>query len=516
MSTPIADPRRWLMLPVVLAATFLYGFDLNIVNVALPSLQHELHAGQEALELVVGGYSFSYAAALVIGGRLGDLLGYRRMFLLGMAAFVVASLLCGLAQSPAELVAARVLQGLTAAGMVPQVLALITATFPGDERPRALSWFGVVGGLAGVLGQILGGLLLSTDVFGLGWRIVFLLNLPVGVIVLGFALRLLPTARPGRRPGLDPLGAVALSGSLALALLPLIFGRGQGWPLWTWLSLTAAAPALVGALLWERRLTARGGTPLLDLTLFRGRGFRLGLGVNVAFMASFTSSIFVLSLLLQSGLGLPAGQAGLAFGPFAILGMTGPLVGRRLVARIGARPVMLLGCAVDAVALVLLGSALHTLGGGISVPWLIVGLALLGFGNTLVLPSLIGTTLGGVRPEQAGMASGTLNTTQQFAGTAGLAAIGTVFFSVLGDRTARATFAGAAERVVWIELVLVVVMAALITALTRPAAPAPATTDAEPTPRADLRAVDGRAEDGSDPESKQLSSERRAGPRGRC
>ncbi|XUL92269.1 MFS transporter [Streptomyces galilaeus] len=473
MTTP--DPRRWLMLPVILAATFMYGFDLNVINVAIPSLQHDLHAGEATLELIVGGYSFTYAAGLVLGGRLGDLLSHRRMFLIGMASFTVASVLCGLAQSPGELVAARLLQGLTAAAMVPQVLALITSVFPGDERMRALSWFGVVAGLAGICGQVLGGLLLSADVFGLGWRVIFFLNLPVGIVVVALALRLLPTMSTGRRPGLDPLGVLGVSGALGLALVPMVLGRGQGWPLWTWISLGASVPVMVAAILWERRLGRRGGDPLLDLALFRNRGFSLGLGVNIAFMASFTSGMFVLSLLLQSGLGLSALQAGLAFGPMAVLGMAGPMVGRRLAPRIGTRRVMLLGCAVSALSMVFLGTALQTLGGGIDVPWLVVGLALLGFGNTLVLPLLIGATLGGVRPQQAGVASGTLNTTQQFAGTAGLAVIGTVFFSELGAHTGRADFAAAAETVIWINLALIALMAGLTALLTRPAArPAPA------------------------------------------
>ena len=479
MTTP--DPRRWLMLPVVLSATFMYGFDLNVVNVAIPSLQHDLNAGQAALELIVGGYSFTYAAGLVVGGRLGDLFSYRRMFLFGMAAFTVASVLCGLAQTPGQLVAARVLQGLTAAAMVPQVLALITSTFPGEERPRALSWFGVVAGLAGICGQVLGGLLLSADILGLGWRIIFFLNLPVGLVVLAFALRVLPRIETGRRPGLDPLGVLGISGSLALALVPMIFGRTEGWPLWTWLSLGAAVPVMIGAVYWEKHLARRGGQPLLDLTLFRNRGFRLGLSVNVAFMASFTSGIFVLSLLLQSGLGLTALQAGLAFGPMAVMGMAGPLVGRRLVVRTSVRTVMLLGCSVSAASMVLLGTALHSLGGSISVPWLVVGLALLGFGNTLVLPPLIGSTLGGVQPQQAGVASGTLNTTQQFAGTAGLAVIGTVFFSGIGAHSGRGDFASAAETVIWINLGLIAVMAALTSLMTRRA---PAAASAAPAPAA--------------------------------
>lgn len=291
--------RRWL-LPVVLAALFMYGFDLNVVNVAVPSLQHDLHAGQAALELIVGGYAFTYAAGLMTGGRLGDLLGYRTMFLLGMAGFTVASTLCGLAQTPRQLVGARLLQGLTAAAMVPQILSLITVTFPAGERPRALAWFGVTAAVSGVFGQVLGGILLVTDAFGLGWRSVFFLNLPVGLVVLTFALRLLPRTAIERRPSLDLVGLVGITASLALAQVPLVLGREEGWPLWTWVLLAVSVPAMVLTLGYERRLARRGGNPLLDLSLFASRTFSSGLCVSIAFMAYFTSSIFVFSLLLQN------------------------------------------------------------------------------------------------------------------------------------------------------------------------------------------------------------------------
>lgn len=472
--------RRWLMLPVVLSATFMYGFDLNVVNVALPSLQRDLHAGQAALELVVGGYSFAYAAGLVLGGKLGDLFSYRRMFLAGMTSFVLASVLCGLSQTPAELVAARALQGLAAAAMVPQILALVTSVFSGDERTRALAWFGVVGAISGIFGQVLGGFLISADVLGSGWRVIFFLNLPVGLAVLGFALNLLPRAERARKPGLDPVGVLGVSGALALALLPVIFGRSEGWPPWTWACLIAAVPAMAAALWWEQRFAARGRDPLLNLALFRSTGFSLGLAVNIVFMAAFTSAVFVMSLLLQAGLHLTPFQAGLAFGPMTVAGMAGPFAGRRLTVRTGGPvPVLLLGSGCNVAAMLLLAVSLHVQGGSISLGWLVGGLALFGFGNTLILPAAIGATLGSVQPQQAGIASGTLNTIQQFAGTAGLAVIATMFFWALGPHEDRARFAHAAEWVAWTELALFAVMAALVCLMNRltaraAAAPAPA------------------------------------------
>ena len=336
--TDTASPpgsRRWLMLPVVLLAMFMAGFDIWVVNVAAPSLQRDLHVSDAALQLIVGGYAFMYASGMVTGGRLGDLLGYRRMFMIGVASFAVASLLCGLAQSPAELVGARLLQGLTGAAMVPQVLALITATFPAAERSRALAWFGVTMGLAFVSGQILGGLLLQADVLGLGWRAIFLVNVPVGAATLIAAAIVVPHARGHRRPRLDPLGAAGVSGSVALALVPLTLGHDEGWPAWTWICLAACLPVLALTLAWERRLTRRGGEPLLDLPLFRDRGFSAGAGLNFALVFFFGSFMFVLTLLLQAGLGQSPLRAGLEAGPLALTFTTMSILGPRMAARFG-------------------------------------------------------------------------------------------------------------------------------------------------------------------------------------
>jgi hypothetical protein len=251
--------RRWRMLPLVLSAMSLAQFDFFAVNIAAPALQRDLGVSDAALELVVAGYAFTFASGMVTGGRLGNLYGYRRLFLGGTASFLVASVLCAVAATPAQLVGARLLQGLTGAAMVPQVLVLITATFPADERPRALSWFGITGGFSAVAGQLLGGVLLDADLFELGWRTIFLINAPIGLVVLVLAARTLPQTQRDHRRRLDPIGAVGLSGSLALALVPLALGREQGWPAWTWVSLMASVPALVMTVRWERRLALRAG-----------------------------------------------------------------------------------------------------------------------------------------------------------------------------------------------------------------------------------------------------------------
>jgi EmrB/QacA subfamily drug resistance transporter len=456
------------MLPVILSATFMALFDFFVVNVAAPSLEHDLNAGQAALELIVGGYAFTYASGMVTGGRLGDLFGYRRLFLAGMASFTLASLICGLAQSPSQLIAARLLQGLTGALMVPQVLALITATFPAEERPRAMSWFGVTSGIGSIAGQVLGGLLLDANVFGLGWRIIFLINVPVGVVALVFAVRLLPHHRAHRRPRLDPLGAIGVSGSLALVLVPLILGREEGWPVWTWVSMALALPVLITTLRWELRLARGGGEPLLDLTLFRNRSFAAGLPVNVAFLAFFGSFMFVLTLLLQGGLGLSPLEAGLTFMPLGVLFSVTSILGRPLVARFGLR-VMTVGASISSVGLVILIAELQELGGGITPAWLLIPTSLVGLGNGLVLPTLIGAVLAGIQPEHGGAAAGVLTTVQQFASAAGVAVLGAVFFGGLGARPSRGDFAAAAESVTFLALALVLTAAVLTVLLPKPA-----------------------------------------------
>jgi EmrB/QacA subfamily drug resistance transporter len=469
------DSRRWLMLPVILVATFMSGFDVNVVNVALTSLQRDLGAGPVALTLVVGGYSFTYAAFLVTGGRLGDWFGYRRMFLLGMTSFAIASLLCGLAQTSGELVAARLVQGITAAAMVPQVIALITASFPAAERPRALSWLGVVIGLGGICGQVLGGVLLDVNVFGLTWRQIFLVNVPIGLITVALGWRLIPQRTAGApartgRPRLDPAGAVGISASLALALIPLVLGKQEGWPAWAWILLAASVPAMAGSLWWERRLTRRGGEPLVDLRLFRTPGLGIGLTINFAFMAFFISMMFVLSILLQTGLGLSPLRAGLAFAPFAVLAMVTSISSRRLVPKLGTR-ILTLGGLVSTAAMLILAIELEVLGGGFSALWAQLPLCVMGVGNGLMLPMLVGAVLTGVRPDQAGAVSGVLTTTQQFAGAVGVAAVGALFFVLLGAAPSRSGYVSAANGAIWVYLGLLVVLVALTFLLpgTRPA-----------------------------------------------
>jgi EmrB/QacA subfamily drug resistance transporter len=450
-----ADPRRWEALPVILVASFMGLFDVFVVNVAAPDVQRDLNASSSELQLVVAGYAFAYAAFLVTGGRLGDRYSYRRLFLGGMALFTASSAACGLAGSPAELIVARVAQGFGAALMVPQVLALITALFPPAERHRALAWFGVTVGLGAIAGQVLGGALVQVNLFGWGWRTIFFVNVPIGAVTLALAARLLPDNRSSRHPQLDPIGVVAVTGALALALVPLTLGRSEGWPWWLILALCSALPAGALAAWYEAALARRGGQPVLDLSLFAARSFSAGLAVNACVFAYFGSILLGLTLFLQRGLGLSALDAGLSFAPLGVGFAATSLLARPLIAQHGARVVT--GGLV--LALGALGGLLLDIhfSGTATDPARLAPLFLaIGIGNGCVIPALIGVSLTDVAPQKAGAAAGTLATSQQFAAAAGIAILSEIFFAALGHPPTEHDYLRAVQYVILLDLGLLV------------------------------------------------------------
>ncbi|MEV5881197.1 MFS transporter [Streptomyces sp. NPDC052020] len=425
-------PREWRMLAVALSGTFMASFDLFVVNIATEALRTGLGAGDGALALVVSGYAFAYAAGLVTGGRLGDRYGYRRMFVTGMAAFTLASLLCGIARSPGELVAARLAQGLAAAVLVPQVLSLVTARFPAAHRGRATAWYSAAGGLGAVAGQLLGGLLLQADVLGLGWRAVFLVNVPVGAVAAALAVWFLPPPAPQGAPArFDLAGAAGVTLTLGLLLAPLSLGREQGWPAWTWTSLAAAVPAGALTLRGQRASRRRGGAPVLDPALFRDRPFVTGVAAVALFQSYFGAYMFTLALLLQAGLGQDPVTAALVFLPAAALFSAASLLSGRLTARHG-RVVPATGGALAMAGLAALVAQLAVHGERVATAALVAAFAVISLGNGLLLPPLIGFALAGVGPGEAGAASGVVNTAQQFAASLGVAVLGTLFFTTAG------------------------------------------------------------------------------------
>lgn len=478
---PAPDRRTWLGLAVVLSATFMALFDFFVVNVAAPSMQRDLHASSAAIELVVGGYAFAYASGMVTGGRLGDLYGHRRLFMIGMVAFAAASALCGLARTPDQLVGARLLQGAAGAAMVPQVLALISTMFTGPDRAKALAWFGVTGGVGSVAGQVLGGMMLDANLFGLAWRPIFLVNVPVGIVAVVLALRFLPAEPPARTSRLDPVGAIGISAGLGLILVPLALGQSQGWPTWAFISMVTAVPVLYSTVAYEKQLAERGGAPTLDIGLFGHRSFVAGLVANGGFYAFFGSFMLCLTIVLQSGLQMDPRSAGLTFAPMGVIFAVASVLSRPYVVRYGGRAIMF-GATISGTGMVLLAVELLLTGGRFGTIDFIAPLLLLGLGNGIVLPAMTGAVLAGVRPEHSGSAAGVLTTTQQFSSALGVAVLGAVFFGKLGGDPSRADFAADLALVAVLDAALILVTIAasrLLPQQGRQPAPAPSPQQAE-------------------------------------
>jgi MFS family permease len=339
--------------------------------------------------------------------------------------------------------------------MVPQVLALITVLFPPEERHKALAWFGVTIGLGAIAGQVLGGALVQLNLFGWGWRTIFAVNVPIGIATVMLGARLLPTNRSPAKPQLDVWGVIGVTLSLALALVPLTLGYSKGWPWWL-ITPLAASPGVFALAAWyERRLARRGGQPVFDLTLFEARSFSAGLAVNVGVFTYFGSILLGLTLFLQLGLGLNALDAGLSFAPLGVGFAITSLLARPMIARHGAR-VVSAGIVVAAAALTIQLVDIH-LSGAATDAWRIAPLFfVVGIGNGLVIPALIGVSLTNVAPQKAGAAAGTLATGQQFAIAAGIAILSEIFFGALGLAPNRHSYLDAIQYVLLLDIGLLV------------------------------------------------------------
>ncbi|MFB7507998.1 MFS transporter, partial [Streptomyces broussonetiae] len=315
--------------------------DFFIVNVALPTIEHDLHASAATLEMVVAGYAVAYAVLLVLGGRLGDGFGRRRLFLWGVAGFGLTSLACGLAPTAWWLVAARVAQGAASAALLPQVLATLHATTSGERRARAVALYGSVGGVSVVLGQVLGGVLVAADPAGTGWRAVFLVNVPVAVAALVCALRAVPDSRAERPAHTDLAGTVLLAATLTALLLPLTEGRAAGWPLWSVLLLCAAPLSALAFYGVERRAERDGTSPLLPPSLLVSPEVRRGLLLGLPVFVGFAGWMFVSAVALQQGLGYGPLRAGLTLVPMGVAQFAASMLAPRAVRRTGGRAVAL-------------------------------------------------------------------------------------------------------------------------------------------------------------------------------
>ena len=459
------------------------GFlDLFVVVVGLPNIRADLDASFATSQLVVGVYVIAYGVTLVLGGRLGDRFGRRRLLVGGMTAFTASSALCAAAPTATALVLARGLQGLSAAAMLPQVLSIIQVAVPASRRTAAIGAYGAVIGAASVAGQVLGGVLVQADVFGLGWRALFAINLPIGIAGLVLMRVVVPESASPTRARLDLGGAAMLSVALLATLLALVEGPDRGWPSWTWaaLALGALFCALTGIV--ERRVERRGAAPLLPPTLLRRRAVRIGLALILAFYASNTGFFVVLTFFLQDGLHASPLTAGLTFAPLGVAFSVASLLGRRSGARQDART-MLYGAILMVAGLAAAILVARAGGGAVA---LIGPLAVLGAGEGMVAPPLIGTILARVPAEDAGAASGVLLTATQVANALGVAIVGGTFSAANGHGPDRAFTAGAL-----VALALAILTGAAAQTLRRRPAPRPAT--ARPAgPRLEVLAVDER------------------------
>ncbi|WP_408630663.1 MFS transporter [Micromonospora echinaurantiaca] len=425
------DRRRWQALGVGLVAAFMTLLDVSIVNVAVPSMDRALRASPSDLQWVLSGYALTFGLALVPAGRFGDARGRRNAFVAGITLFTLTSALAGLAASPGWLVAARLLQGAAAGVVNPQVTGLIQELFQGPERARPFGLLGATIGISTAIGPLLGGLLIALGGEEHGWRWVFFVNVPVGIVAVVLGWRLLPSRPQGpvdnRR--LDPVGVLLLGLGVVLLLLPLV--QQQQWRgAEKWLLVPAGLVALVAFGLWERRY-ARQRQPLFDLRLFAVRSYTLGSLIALVYFGGFTAIFFIFTLYLQNGLGYSALVAGLAITPFALGSAAASALGGRIVNRYG-RPLVATGLVTVVVGLVGVVAILDLDPGHTAVPWLTAGpLLVAGLGSGLVIAPNQTLTLSEVPVPQAGSGAGMLQTGQRIGTAAGIAAVGSVFFASL-------------------------------------------------------------------------------------
>lgn len=428
---------RWAALPVVLAGTFMVVLDFFIVNVALPSMQSDLHASTGSVEWVSAGYGLAAAVFLITAGRIGDRFGRRRAFSLGLALFTLSSAACGAASSPEVLIAGRLAQGLAGALLMPNILSIIGVQYRDGDRARALSAYALAMGLAAISGQLIGGALVQANIAGLGWRSCFLINVPVGATALALAPRLVPESRGEGAARIDLLGTALVTAGVTAIVLPLVEGRQHGWPLWTWLSLAWAPVILLAFIAHQRRVTRRGGAPLIELGLFSQRTFSAGLAAQLVFWCGQASFFLVLALYLQQGRGMSPLSAGLVFTILAASYLVASFGAPALTERHGRR-VLAGGALVLAAGHGLLLAAVADVGTGGSVAMLAPGLVLIGAGMGLGIAPLTTIILSEVKPEHAGSASGVLATMQNVGNALGVAVIGVIFFGALHAGAAHA------------------------------------------------------------------------------
>ncbi len=433
------DPRRWLALASVMTALFMVLLDVSIVNVAIPAIRSNLAANNADIQFVIAGYGLAYAVLLITGGRLGDIFGRKRLFIIGMSGFVLASALCGLAQSAIMLDLSRVLQGAMAAMMYPQVLSVIQVTFPPQERAKVFGLVGAVIGIATITGPLAGGLIIRNDITGGSWRWIFLVNLPIGIAALIAATRLISEFRAPNAKRLDIVGVLLATAGILLLVYPLVEGQVAGWPAWTFICMAISPVMLVLFVLYERSLPSTR-FPLVQLSLFRIRSFSVGVAISAVFIAGIPAFFFTFSLMLQVGLGFSALNAGLTTIPWSLASAVASAMSARIAPRLGKYTIAI-GSTLLVIGMLGVIGTLHLEGTKLTGWDLIPSFVVSGLGLGTVIAPLLNIILAGVPGRDAGSASGVLTTFQQLGGAIGVAVVGVVFFGLLSSRAASSTAA---------------------------------------------------------------------------
>jgi EmrB/QacA subfamily drug resistance transporter len=473
---PAADAafpaNRWQALFILLLASFMNLIDVTIVNVALPRMQASMGATSSQIEWVVAAYVLAFALGLLPFGRLGDTVGRVRMFLIGVTAFTAMSALCGIAPDMNTLIAARVLQGIAGAMMTPQVLAIVAVIFPPAERGGAFATFGLAAGLASVAGPLVGGLLIEADLFGLDWRPIFLVNVPVGILTVIAGWMMLPKM-PGQ-PALkhDPVGVAIAAAAVFLLVFPLIEGRGFGWPWWTFAMVAAAVVALLLFYLYERGRAQAGKSQLLPVSLMSNGNFLLGSVMSMAFFSGVAGFFLVLAVFLQGGFGFTPLQSGLTTIPFPI----GILFASALSGRLRQRwqkPRIAIGSAILIAGMAYLTWVVSGIGDSVDHWDLVAPLVISGFGMGTAIAPLFQTVLAAVPGRDAGAGSGALQSFQQIGSALGIAITGQVFFSslesnFLSGSMPHPAFVDAMGRALIYELIAFALVIVLVLALKTP------------------------------------------------
>ncbi|MFI6505651.1 DHA2 family efflux MFS transporter permease subunit [Nonomuraea typhae] len=457
---PEAQPYRWrwIALFVILAAEVMDLLDALITTIAAPTIQRELGGDNSLIQWLTAGYALAMAVGLITGGRLGDLYGRKRMFVIGAFGFTAASLLCGISGSPEMLIVFRVLQGLFGAVMIPQGLGLIKEMFPPNEIGKAFAAFGPIMTISSVGGPVLAGWLIDADLFGTGWRMIFLINLPLGLAAAFAAMKFLPEFRLSNATKLDLVGMLLVSVAAFLLIFPVIQGQELDWPAWTFVSMAASIVVFAVFGRYEAARVRKGKDPLVTPGLFRKRAFTSGLIAGLAFFSGMVGFGVVFNLFTQAGLGWDPLQAGLAGLPQAVGGVIGfGIAMSGLQAKLG-RGVMQIGAVVMAAGAGVLALFIHLYGMQIGYWQLAPGLALVGIGMGLTMAPFFDIILAGVEPHESGSASGTLTAVQQLGGALGAAVLGTLFFNLLKSQMA---FSDALQLTILVEIGLLAATFAL-------------------------------------------------------